>query len=162
MSDLTTFPLPTDTVHIRIEARQYKLFNIDLGEGIVRRKIGVGAAIVVPYWLILAKVLGLSLLWHQGQGGFIYFFPAGIMVYLALKADVGGRAQYVVWLDKARFLIRRNRPMIASPISRGAPGRAFVVSARLSIVDINSSRRLKKTLKNIEVMNAAGFNLTAA
>jgi hypothetical protein len=144
------FPLPTDTVHVRIESRQYKLFKMDLGEGVPRRKLGVGALIVLPYWVLLAAVFHLSPLAGGGKGGAVFIAPAAMLVFLALRPDAGGRARYVLWLDRFRFLLRRFSPMIASPIAGTRPGRPFIVSARWTVVDITSSRRLRKTLRQIE------------
>jgi len=144
------FPLPTDTVHVRIESRQYKLFKMDLGEGVPRRKLGVGALIVLPYWVLLATVFHLSPLAGGGKGGAVFIAPAALLVFLALRPDAGGRARYVLWLDRFRFLVRRFTPMIASPIANTQPGRPFIVSARWTVVDVAASRRLRKTLRRID------------
>ena len=144
------FPLPTDTVHVRIESRQYKLLKMDLGEGVPRRKLAVGAIIVLPYWILLATVFGVSPLDGGGRGGVLYIAPAALLVFAALRPDQGGRPRYVLWLDRFRFLVRRFTPMIASPIANTAPGRPFIVSARWSVVDIATSRRLRKTVQRID------------
>ena len=144
------FPLPTDTVHVRIESRQYKLFKMDLGEGVPRRKLGVGALIVLPYWLLLATVFHLSPLAGGGKGGAVFIAPAALLVFLALRPDAGGRARYVLWLDRFRFLVRRFTPMIASPIANTQPGRPFIVSARWTVIDPTASRRLRKVQAQID------------
>ena len=150
------FPLPTDTTHVRIESRQYRIFKLDLGEGVPRRKLAVGAAIIAPYWLILGVIFHLSPLAGQGKGGIAYIAPAALLVFLALRPDEGGRASYVLVLDRIRFFLRRFTPMITSPISRPTPGRPFIVSARWSVIDPAASRRLRKTLRDIDNELASG------
>jgi hypothetical protein len=149
------FPLPSDTAHVRIESRQYRIFKLDLGEGVPRRKLAVGAVIIAPYWLILGVIFGLSPLAGQGKGGIAYIAPAALLVFLALKPDEGGRASYVLMLDRIRFFLRRFTPMIASPIARPTPGRPFIVTARWSVLDPAASRRLRKTLQAIDIEQAA-------
>ena len=148
------FPLPTDTAAVRIESRQYKLLKMDLGEGVPRRKLGVGALIVLPYWAALAAVFHLSPLAGGGKGGAVFIAPAALLVFLALRPDAGGRARYVMWLDRFRFLVRRYSPMIASPIANTQPGRPFIVSARWTVVDVAASRRLRKTLREIDAQSS--------
>lgn len=135
-------PLPTDTVHVRIESRQYRLFKWDLGEGVPRRKLGVGAAIVGPYWILLT-LIGVSPLSKHG-GGALYVVPAALLVYLALRPDAGGRPHYALWADRLRFGWRRQFPMIGGTVSRLEPGQPFVVTASYVVVDPNSSRRLRR------------------
>ena len=135
-----TFPLPTDTAHVRIESRQYRLFNFDLGEGIARWKAAVAAVIVAPHWALLA-VMQVSPLAGNGRGGMVYVFPAVLMVWAALRPDPGGRPRYAMWLDRARFLYRCSAPMIDSPVAATGPGRPFLVTAQWVILD--SSRRVR-------------------
>ena len=134
MADIARFPLPTDTAHVRIESRQYRIFRFDLGEGIVRWKAAVAAAIVAPYWVTLL-ILGVTPLSGTGRGGVLFLFPAVVMVWAALRPDVGGRPRYALWLDRIRFLARRHRPMIASPLGRLRPGGAFIVTAQWAVID---------------------------
>src|SRR4051812_13952983 len=113
---MARFPLPTDTAHLRIESRQYRIFKFDLGEGIVRWKAAVATAIVAPYWVTLL-MLGVTPLSGTGRGGVVFIFPAVVMVWAALRPDRGGRPCYALWLDRLRFAGRRRRPMIATPVS---------------------------------------------
>lgn len=142
MSDETArFPLPTDTAHVRLESRQYKLF-VDLGEGFARWKGWVAAAIVLPYWSLLG-LLGVSPLAGAGRGAMAYLFPAVLMVAAALRPDAGGRPRYALWLDQARFLARRRAPMLATPLAHVGPGRPFIISAEWVLLDLGRSRRLR-------------------
>ena len=46
--------LPTDTASLRLETKQYELFNKRLGNGIQRRVLTVGAAVAVPWVSLLS------------------------------------------------------------------------------------------------------------
>lgn len=137
MADIARFPLPTDTAHVRIESRQYRIFNFDLGEGIVRWKAAVAAMIIAPYWVTLL-LIGVTPLSGTGRGGVVFIFPAVVMVWMALRPDAGGRPQYALWLDRGRYLTRRRRPMIATPVARVRPGQPFIVSAQWAVIDADS------------------------
>jgi hypothetical protein len=139
---VSSFPLPTDTAHVRIESRQYRIFNFDLGEGVARWKAGVAAAIVVPYWLLLA-LLQVSPLAGNGRGSMLYVFPAVLLVWASLRPDAGGRPHYALWLDRARFLARRRSPMIDTPLAAVDPAGAFIVSAEWVMLDPARTRRLR-------------------
>ena len=65
-----SYPLPTDTRHVRIESRQYEIFNFDLGEGIVRSR-AVVAAIIVLGWVIIAAIAGVPLLSQFGPACYL-------------------------------------------------------------------------------------------
>jgi len=139
VADHSRFPLPTDTAHVRIESRQYRIFKFDLGEGIARWKAGVAAVLVTPYWLLLL-MLGVSPLAGHGRGGLLYLFPAVLLVWAALRPDAGGRPRYALWLDRGRFLHRRDAPMIASPIANTTPARPFIVSAEWVVIGRRTRR----------------------
>jgi hypothetical protein len=146
VSDYSRFPLPTDTAHIRIESRQYRIFRFDLGEGVARWKVAVGAAIVVPWFLLLGLIVQVPPLAGHGKGSLLYVFPAVIMTWAALRPDAGGRPRYALWLDRFRYWMRRTQPMIANPISRPTPGRPFIVSASWVVLNPARSRRIRKHL----------------
>lgn len=142
---MSRFPLPTDTAHVRIESRQYRIFTFDLGEGVARWKAAVAAVIVAPYWVLLAGVFGVSPLSGHGRGGMLFIFPAVVMVWAALRPDQGGRPRYALWLDRWRFLRRRGAPMIAGPLSRTRPARPFIVTAEWVLLDPTRARRFRAT-----------------
>ena len=48
--------LPTDTASLRLETKQYELFNKRLGNGIQRRVLTIGVAVAVPW--VLPVVVG--------------------------------------------------------------------------------------------------------
>jgi hypothetical protein len=60
--------LPTDTQHLQLETRQYELFNRPLGQGIVRRRLYVGAAVCVV-WFAVLLVAGVNPLSRLGPRG---------------------------------------------------------------------------------------------
>ncbi len=144
MADYSRFPLPTDTAHVRIESRQYRIFSVDLGEGIARWKAGVAAVLVAPYWLALTAVFHLSPLAGHGRGGLLFLFPPVVAVWAALRPDAGGRPRYALWLDRGRFRVRRSRPMIEGPLAATAPGRPFLVCAQWVVLDPARTRRLSR------------------
>ncbi len=133
MTELSRFPLPTDTAHVRIESRQYRIFSFDLGEGIPRWKAAAAAALVAPYWAALL-LCGVTPIAGTGRGGVLFLFPAVLMVWAALRPDPGGRPRYALWLDRIRFLYRRSAPMIATPLANTHPGRAFLVTAQWTVL----------------------------
>lgn len=134
------YPLPTDTQHVSIESRQYRLFNFDLGEGISRMKMLVCTVIVVP-WIVLMVILGVPLL---AQSPFYIVPPAAICIF-ALRTDAGGRPTYAKWLDRARYLRRRRRPMVERPGGGQGVNRAFIVRAAWVLLDQAAiERRVQK------------------
>ncbi len=147
MADHSRFPLPTDTAHVRIESRQYRIFKFDLGEGVARWKAGVAVVLVAPYWLLLL-LLGVSPLAGHGRGGLLFLFPAALLVWAALRPDAGGRPRYALWLDRIRFLYRRGIPMIASPIADTTPARPFIVSAEWVVISHRTGRSRRRRTAN--------------
>ncbi|GGM15962.1 hypothetical protein [Nakamurella endophytica] len=157
MSGESRFPLPSDTAHVRIEARQYNVGRFDLGEGVARRKLLVGAAIIVPCWLLLGVVFGVPVLRYA----WAYIVPPALLALAALRPDAGGRPHYVLWLDRARYLARRQVPMLDSMAARERPGRPFLVRAQWTVVDPAASRRLRRAARRAGV-SLAPFTLSAA
>ena len=139
MAESSSFPLPTDTAHVRLESRQYRIFKLDLGEGIARWKTGVATVLVTPYWLLLV-MMHVSPLSGHGRAGMVYLFPAVLLVWAALRPDAGGRPHYALWLDQARFLGRRRVPMIASPVANTAPATPFLVTGEWVVIGSRTRR----------------------
>lgn len=143
MSEQARFPLPSDTVHVRIESRQYSVLFFDLGEGVARRPLLVAAAIVLPCWLLLGVVIGVPVL----RFAFLYIVPPAVLVMVALRSDEGGRPRYVLWLDRVRYLGRRWVPMLDSIAAREEPGQPFIVRAQWTVIDPARSRRLRRSAR---------------
>lgn len=124
------YPLPTDTQHVSIESRQYRLFNFDLGEGISRMKMLIAVLIFVP-WFVLMAIVGVSLL-RQFP---IYIVPPALLTFFALATDPGGRPSYAKWLDRARYLWRRALPLIEKPGGGQGVAPAFIARAEWVLLD---------------------------
>lgn len=105
---MSTFPLPTDTVHVQIESRQYELFGVDLGEGIPRIALKVGLVFFLP-WLLLCRALGIGLL---NGGLLLWLLPPLLFTVAALSRDAGGRLRLVSWGDWASWVLHRARPIV--------------------------------------------------
>jgi hypothetical protein len=110
------FPLPTDTQHLQLETRQYELFNRPLGQGIVRRRLYLGAAVCVV-WFTVLLVVGLNPLSRLGPALFIV--PPFAIVYMGTRIGDDGRMTAVRSYDAvlARLPSRRQRignPLLAS------------------------------------------------
>ena len=90
--------LPTDTASLRLETKQYELFNKRLGNGIQRRVLTIGAAVTVP-WISVLFLLGMPLFSRLGPQA--YIVPPFILVYRAIRRDESGRMAVMAWYDKA-------------------------------------------------------------
>lgn len=125
----TELPLPTDTALIRIASRQYRLFNFDLGEGIPRVALKVGACTFPPWfllcWAIGVDLPGLLLVWLA---------PPVLLTWAAMSRDEGGRLRVVGWVDWAMWQARRRRPIVNGGTGSAATPRpiatpiAFLIS----------------------------------
>jgi hypothetical protein len=125
-----TYQLPTDTQHVSIESRQYRIFTFDLGEGIGRTKALIVALIVVP-WVVLMALLGVSIL----RGAVLYMFPPALVAFRALHTDAGGRPTYAKWLDQCRYWLRRRRPLVPQPGGGQGVSPAFIVHPKWVVLD---------------------------
>ena len=90
--------LPTDTASLRLETKQYELFNKRLGNGVQRRALTIGCAIAGP-WVCLLMLLGVPLFSRFGPQ--VYIVPPFILVYRAIRRDESGRMAVMGWYDKA-------------------------------------------------------------
>jgi len=90
--------LPTDTASLRLETKQYELFNKRLGNGVHRRVLTIGLAVAGP-WVSLLLLLGVPLFSRFGPQ--VYIVPPFILVYRAIRRDESGRMAVMSWYDKA-------------------------------------------------------------
>ena len=90
--------LPTDTASLRLETKQYELFNKRLGNGIQRRVLTIGVSVAVP-WVCLLLLLGVPIFSRFGPQ--VYIVPPFILVYRAIRRDESGRMAVMGWYDKA-------------------------------------------------------------
>ncbi len=137
-----TYPLPTDTQHVTIESRQYRLFNMDLGEGLRRQAMLVVALIVVPWWVLLG-VFGVSVL-HLSP---LYIAPPALTAAMALRIDLGGRPSWAKWLDRWRWLMRKGRPMVAKPGGGEGISPPFIARAQWVVLD---ARQIEQRVRRSE------------
>jgi len=107
---MAALTLYDDTRHVNLQGRQYQLFNVDLGEGIVRDHLSLGAIVTVGWvgfmWLMPSM---------PGPVGLVVAFwiaPPWLLIKAALMPDRGGRPRYALWWCRARYLARRHRPMV--------------------------------------------------
>lgn len=101
-----TLPLPTDTGHVRIESRQYRIFQWDLGEGIPRSNLKVAALIFVP-WLLLMWAIGIPML--SGGWLFVWLLPPTLATWKSVQRDRSGRVGLQGMLDALAFRTQRER-----------------------------------------------------
>lgn len=129
------FPLPTDTALVKIESRQYRLFRLDLGEGIPRVAIKVGAAIVPP-WLLACWLLGVPIV----HGLLIYALPPALVTWRALTRDEGGRLRLRSWGDRLAWLTSRHQPIVNAGTAPAAAPKPIAVSPAFLVLDLGDSR----------------------
>lgn len=104
-----SYPLPTDTAHVRIESRQYRLLNIDLGEGVPRSSLKVGAMVIVP-WVVLLWLFGVPLM--PAAWLFVWALPPLLVTGRCVRRDASGRVGLAAILDAAAFRTQRHRHRI--------------------------------------------------
>jgi hypothetical protein len=112
------FPLPTDTQHLRLETRQYELFNRPLGQGIVRRRLYVGVAACVV-WCGLLLLIGVNPLSRLGPA--VYIVPPFAAVYMGTRTGDDGRMAAMRWYDALLARTPRRRTRIRNPLLVSAP-----------------------------------------
>lgn len=105
--------LPTDTQHLHLETRQYELFNRPLGQGISRRKMGVGVAVCLV-WFTLMLLVGLNPISRFGPT--IYIVPPFAFVYFGTKAGDDGRMNLLLWYDALLARLPNRRKRIRNPL----------------------------------------------
>lgn len=126
-----TYPLPTDTAHVRIESRQYRLLNIDLGEGVPRSSLKVGAMIFLP-WLAFMWLLRVPILppvWL-----FVWALPPLLLIGKCVRRDDSGRVGLAGILDAIAFRTQRHRHRIINGETTGED-RGELVEAEFVVLD---------------------------
>ena len=126
-----TYPMPTDTAHVRIESRQYRLLNIDLGEGVPRSSLKVGALIFVP-WLALMWLLRVPVL--PAPWLFLWALPPLLLIGKCVRRDHSGRVGLAAMLDLLAFRTQRHRHRIINA-ETARPDRGEVIEAEFLVLD---------------------------
>jgi hypothetical protein len=124
--------LPTDTASLRLQTKQYELFNKRLGNGIQRRVLTIGAAVAVP-WVSLLFMMGVPMLSRFGPQ--VYLVPPFILVYRAIRRDESGRMAVMGWYDRALAHLPSRRRPTRNPLlpvaATAARGRQRLIVAAL-------------------------------
>lgn len=127
------FPLPTDTAHITIESRQYRLFRLDLGEGLPRVALKVGLFVFIP-WLALCLLLGVPVF----SGVLIWLGPPLMVTARAITRDEGGRLRIRSWGDRVWWLTRRHAPIVNAGTSSARPPQAITIPVAFMTLDLDA------------------------
>lgn len=123
-------PLPTDTAHVRIESRQYRLLNLDLGEGVPRSTLKVAAMVIIP-WSALLWLIGVPLL--PGQWLFVWALPPLLLLGRCVRRDASGRVGLAGLLDAAAFRTQRSRHRILNAETTG-PDESETVEVEFAVL----------------------------
>lgn len=112
--------LDTLTRHLRLETRQYELLGKDLGDGVRRVAMLLGAATFAG-WALLLLLLGVPV---SPKLGFVYLLPPALITFRGLTADDSGRRLVVTgWLWRLRYLSAdRWLPLVGLRLHFGEPG----------------------------------------
>lgn len=124
------FPLPTDTAHVRIESRQYRLFKLDLGEGVPRIALKVGA-LIYPPWLLVCWLIGVPL----PSMLLVYLLPPTLATWRALTRDDGGRLRLRSWGDRVAWLSTRHRPIVNAGTAPAAAPKPITVHPAFLVIE---------------------------
>lgn len=131
--------MPTDTAHVRLRTRQYRLLRWDLGEGIERSTIKVATVLGLP-WVLLCWLVGVPFLTLP----FLYVLPPALVTMRACSRDAGGRVRLRGWTDRV-LRRRRRRPIVAADTAPAAPASPISLDvAFLPLEDGDLSVRRRK------------------
>lgn len=142
-----TFPMPTDTAHVRLRTRMYRFITIDLGEGVETSTLKVAATFTLP-WVALCFLVGVPLL----SVPYVYILPPLFLTFRACTRDAGGRVRLRGWVD--RLDARRSQQPIVNggtePATRPAP-----ISLNVSFAVLDEAPTPRRTWKERRRAEAA-------
>jgi hypothetical protein len=124
-----TFPMPTDTAHVRLRTRMFRLFSVDLGEGVERSTLKVFAGFFIP-WLLLIALIGVSPMQHP----YAYLLPPLFVTFRACSRDAGGRVRLRGWIDKGMSRHTR-KPIVNADTAPAAPPAVITADVAFLVVD---------------------------
>lgn len=131
-----TFPLPCDTAHVRPHTRQYRLMRWDLGEGVERASLKVGALLTAP-WLGVCYALGVPF----PRLILVWLLPPLLLTHRAMGRDESGRLRLRGWADRADARRRsRSRPIVNGDTVPAAPAAPITARAAFLVVDLDDPR----------------------
>lgn len=125
-----TYPLPTDTAHVRLDTRQYRLLQWDLGEGVPRATFKVGAVFFLP-WLLVCHLLGVPFLHLLA----VWIGPPTLATYRAMSRDDSGRLRLQAWADRVAWWARRHRPIVNGDTASSATPRPLRTTVAFLVTD---------------------------
>ncbi|GAA3464300.1 hypothetical protein ACFFSW_17190 [Saccharothrix longispora] len=105
--------LPTDTVHLKLQTRQYELFGRSLGRGVQRRVLLIGAASTGLWWAVLL-LLGMPVLHRLSP--LLFLVPPVVFVLYGTRRDDTGRMMLAAWRDRLLFRAPVRRRPIGNPL----------------------------------------------
>lgn len=105
--------LPTDTVHLKLQTRQYELFGRSLGRGVERRILLIGAVSVALWWSVLL-LLGMPILHRLSP--LVFLVPPVVFVLYGTRRDDTGRMVLAAWRDWSQFRMPLRRTAIGNPL----------------------------------------------
>ncbi|QFZ20574.1 hypothetical protein [Saccharothrix syringae] len=105
--------LPTDTVHLKLQTRQYELFGRSLGRGVERRVLLIGAASAALWWAVLL-LLGMPILHRLSP--LVFLVPPVVFVLYGTRRDDTGRMMLAAWRDRLLFHAPVRRRSIGNPL----------------------------------------------
>lgn len=133
--------LPTDTVHLNLQTRQYELLGRSLGRGVERRVLLIGAISVALWWSVLL-LLGMPILHRLSP--LVFLVPPVVFVLYGTRRDDTGRMVLAAWRDWSQFRLPSRRAAIGNPLldingHRSRPIRLLVTTRLVATTD--QSRR---------------------
>ena len=105
--------LPTDTQYMKLQTRQYELFNRPLGQGIERRKLFIFGA-VCGVWIVLLLAWGVPIL--DRWSTFLYIAPPVGLCVLGTRIDDSGRMAMLGWCDALLARMPARRRVLTNPL----------------------------------------------
>ncbi|GAB2992356.1 hypothetical protein [Saccharothrix stipae] len=105
--------LPTDTVHLKLQTRQYELFGRSLGRGVERRALLIGAVGFALWWAVLL-LLDMPILHRLSP--LVFLVPPVVFVLYGTRRDDTGRMMLAAWRDWAQFRMPSRRAVIGNPL----------------------------------------------
>jgi hypothetical protein len=122
--------LPTDTMYLRFETRQYELFNRPLGQGIVRRKLAVGA-VAAALWSATLLLIGVDPI--STTGPMLYIAPVAGLVVAGTRTDDSGRMRLIGWYDWFLSRMPARRRVIGNPLLGASGGRPVPMEVEVTV-----------------------------
>ena len=98
------------TQRMRIEPRQYRIVNLDLGEGFPRRALGAFVVVAVCWLTLMVLIAGPP----SRDTSSLYTLPPVFLTFFGYRENQRQprRRNYVVWAVRIAYIVRGHRPVI--------------------------------------------------